>query len=145
MNTIVLNTLTGAVSEYSGFGFQCITPTLAGSATGLFTLGGGLDVALPIVSRVTTGKKQWASSLKKIVQLVFFALKGSGTSALTVAGENASYDYPFPVLPTGQSRGKPGAGIRENSLAFGYSNTDGAAFQLDKIEVLVAPSKTRRT
>jgi hypothetical protein len=35
-------------------------------------------------------------------------------------------------------------GIRENYLAFGYSNTDGADFQLDKIEVLVEPSKARR-
>ena len=40
-NTVAMNTLTGAVSEYTGFGFQSITPTHAGSTTGLFTLGGG--------------------------------------------------------------------------------------------------------
>ena len=61
-----------------------------------------------------------------------------------VVGEGASYSYPFPVLPAGQSRSVPGKGLRENYLAFGYSNSDGADFQLDRIEVLVAQSKNRR-
>jgi hypothetical protein len=145
VNTIAINTLTGAVSEYTGFGFQSITPTHAGSATGLFELGGNTDASLLIVSTVTTGKQLWGASLKKIARLVHFSMKGSGTSSLVVTGENASYSYPFPVLQTGQSRAKPGLGIRENYLAFGYSNTDGAAFQLDRMEVLVAASNTRRT
>jgi hypothetical protein len=144
MNTIAMNTLTGSVSEYTGFGFQSITPTHAGSAAGLFTLGGDTDAGQPIVAQVTTGKQLWGGTLKKTAQMVYFALKGSGTSTMTVTGERASHSYPFPVRPDGQSRSKPGLGIRENYLAFGYSNTDGAAFQLDRIEVLVAESKTRR-
>ena len=143
-NAIVLNTLTGAVSEYTGFGFQSITPTHAGSATGLFALGGDTDAGLPIVAQVTTGKQLWGGSLKKVAQLVYFSLKGSGISTMTITGQSASYSYPFPVLPAGQSRSKPGKGIRENYLAFGYSNTDGADFQLDRMEVLVAESKNRR-
>ena len=144
MNTITFNTMTGAVSEYTGFGFQSITPTHAGSATGLFALGGDTDAGLPIVANVTTGKQLRGGSLKKTAQMVYFSLKGSGTSTMTVVGERQSHSYPFPVRPDGQSRSKPGMGIRENYLAFGYSNTDGAAFQLDRIEVLVAESKTRR-
>ena len=144
MNTIVLNTLTGAVSEYSGFGFQSITPTHAGSASGLFALGGDTDAGQPIVATVTTGKLLWNGSLKKTAQVVYFSIKGSGTSTMTLTGENDSHSYPFPVRPDGQSRSKPGLGIRENYLAFGYSNTDGADFQLDRIEVLVAESKNRR-
>lgn len=144
MNTIAFNTLTGAVTEYTGFGFQSITPTHAGSAAGLFTLGGDTDAGQPIVAQVTTGKQLWGGSLKKTAQMVYFSLKGEGTSTLTVAGESAAYSYSFPVRATGESRCKPGQGIRENYLAFGYSNTDGAPFQLDRIEVLVAESKTRR-
>jgi hypothetical protein len=144
MNAIAFNTMTGAVSEYTGFGFQSITPTHAGSATGLFTLGGDTDAGLPIVATVTTGKQLWGGTLKKVAQMVYFSLKGSGTSTMAVVGENASHSYPFPVRDTGQSRSKPGLGIRENYLAFGYSNTDGADFQLDRIEVLVAESKNRR-
>ena len=145
MTAIVLNTLTGAVSEYTGMGFQSLTPTLAGSATGLFVLGGNTDAGLPIVSAVTTGKQLWGESLKKVARLVHFSIKGSGISSLTVLGANVSYTYPFPVLPAGHSRAKPGGGIRENYLAFRYSNADGADFQLDRIEVLVAQSKNRRT
>ena len=144
MNTIAFNTLTGAVSEYTGFGFQSVTPTHAGSATGLFVLGGDTDAGQPIVAHVATGKQLWGGSLKKTAQMVYFSIKGSGTSTMTLAGENDTHSYPFPVRPAGQSRAVPGKGIRENYLAFGYSNTDGAAFQLDRIEVLVAESKNRR-
>lgn len=143
MTTILMNTMNGAVSEYD-LAFQSITPTHAGDAAGLFALGGDTDAGLPIVAAVATGKQLWSGALKKTAQAVYFSLKGSGTSALTVAGEGASYSYPFAVLPTGQSRSVPGKGIRENYLAFGYSNSDGADFQLDRIEVLVTESKTRR-
>ena len=144
-NAIVMNTQTGAVSEHSGFGFQSITPTHAGSATGLFLLGGDTDAGQPIVSVITTGKQQWGSSLKKVAQVVLFAIKGVGTSTMTVTGESASYSYTFPIRSNGQSRSVPGKGIRENYLAYGYSNTDGADFQLDRIEVLVAESTQRRS
>lgn len=146
MNTIVLNTLTGAVSEYTGWGFQSVTPTQAGDALGLYTLGGDTDNGvLPIVAQVTTGKKQWGSSLRKMLGLVYFALKGSGTSTLTVVGDAATYSYPITIRPNAESRSQPGKGLREDYLAFGYSNADGADFQLDRIEVEVAASKTRRT
>lgn len=145
MNTIVMNTLTGAVSEYTGFGFHAIIPTHAGSATGLFTLGGSTDAGVPIVSVATTPKTLLSASLKKFIDMVFLSMKGSGTSTMTVVGESASNSYTFPVRAAGESRSKPGKGIRENYLAFKYSNTDGADFQLDRIEVLLAQSTSRRT
>lgn len=141
MNTIVVNTLTGAVSEYDGFDFQSITPTHAGSVNGLYELG----VDAPVVATVTTGKTLLGTSLKKFIELIYLALKGSGTSTATVVGEAGSYSYEFPVRANGESRAKPGRGIRENYLAFGYSNTDGADFQLDRIEVDITQSTTRRT
>jgi len=143
-NAIIMNTLTGAVSEYDGFGFHSITPTHAGSALGLYALGGDSDMGLPIVAVVTTGKTLVGGAQKKAIDSVHFGLKGSGTSTLTVTGESASYSYPFPVLPAGVSRAKPGRGIRENYLAFSYSNTDGADFQLDLIEIPVEASKNRK-
>ena len=142
---IILNTLTGAVSEYDNFAFHGITPTHAGSALGLYAMGGDLDIDQPIVATVTTGKQLFGASVKKFLDLVYFSLKGSGTGSLSVVGESATHAYPFPVRPAGVSRAKPGRGIRENYLAFGYSNTDGANFTLDRIEVPVSPAKTRRT
>lgn len=145
MNTIAFNTLTGAVSEYSGFEFQSITPTHAGSASGLYALGGNTDVSEPIVSTITTGKTLWASTLKKRIDMVYFAMQGSGKGALTVSGETSSKVYTFPVRSEGESRSKPGQGIRENYLAFGFSNPDGDDFRLDRIEVAVGKSTSRRT
>jgi hypothetical protein len=71
-------------------------------------------------------------------------MRGSGISALLVQGAVAAYAYTFPVRASGESRAKPGRGIRENYLAFGYTNTDGADFRLDRIEVSVIPAETRR-
>lgn len=144
MTAIICNTLTGAVSEYSNFDFHTITPTHAGAATGLFELGGDTDLGFPIVASIVTGKKLWSGSLKKSMELMYFSIKGSGTSTARVVGGATSSTYTFPVRPGGQSRCKLGRGIRENYLAFGYSNTDGAPFQLDRIEVMVSESKTRR-
>jgi hypothetical protein len=144
MSAIVVNTLTGAVSEYTSFDFHAITSTHAGTATGLYALGGDLDIAAPIVASAVTGKTLMGGSLKKLLDTIFFSIKGSGASTATVYGEANSYSYEFNVLTAGQSKAKPGRGIRENYLAFGYSNTDGAAFQLDRIEALVAQSSTRR-
>ena len=145
MNAILLNTLTGAVSEYSNFDFQSVTPNHAGSDTGLFALGGNLDVAAPIASTVSTGKTLWGSTLKKYLQVVFLALKGSGSGNLSIQGATASYTYPVTVRASGESRAVPGRGIRENYLAFTYGNVAGADFQLDRIEVVVAESGNRRT
>lgn len=141
---IVMNTLTGAVTEYENFEFQSITPTHAGGVSGLFLLGGNLDIDQPIVATATTGKTLWGGSLKKFVDMVYLSLKGAGTSAMTVIGENTGYTYPFPVRNTGESRVKPGRGIRENYLAFSYSNTDGQAFELDRIEISASTAISRR-
>lgn len=144
MTAIVMNTMTGAVSEYAGFDFHAITPTHAGSVLGLYLLGGDEDIDLPIVSNVETGKTLLGESAKKFIEMVYFSMKGAGTSTMTVTGEDVSYSYEFPVRDKGESRSQPGRGFRENYVAIGYSNTDGEDFQLDRIEVLVQQSKNRK-
>ena len=139
---IIINTLTSAVSEYS-LAPQSITPTHMGDALGLYELGGDLDGSQPIVAEVVTGDTQWDASLKKHVEMVYFAMTGE-SGELIVKGKNEEYRYGFPVRSTGQSRAKPGKGIRENYLAFGFSNPTGEFFKIDRIEVLVAQSNTRR-
>jgi hypothetical protein len=131
------------VTEYTGFGFHGITPTHAGSALGLYLLGGDTDDDALIRSRVQTGKLAWGTSLKKLLDKVFFGLLGEGGYTLFVTGE-AEYEYEFAGTASGECRAKPGRGIRDNYLSFGMSNADGQAFQLDSIEVLTATSSTRR-
>lgn len=143
MTTIVMNTLTGAVSEYD-WNFQSITPTHAGDATGLYELGGDTDAGNPIVARVTTGTTQFGDSRKKRPEMVYFALEGAGVGELTVVGKTSEYAYSFSVQSSGESRCPPGRGIRENALAFGFSNPDGDDFRLDKIEALITQTTNRR-
>jgi hypothetical protein len=144
MNTIVVNTLTRSVSEYD-WAFQSITPTHAGDAAGLYLLGGDKDGASDINAAITTGKTLWGSSLVKAVRMAYLSIIGAGTGLFRVAGNSGSWSYTFPIIPKNVSRSKPGQGIRENYLSFGFSNVAGANFQLDRIEVDIAESKTRRT
>ena len=144
MNAIVMNTLTGAVTEYENFEFQSITPTHAGAVTGLFLLGGDLDIDQPIVGSIQTGKTLIDESRKKYVEAVHFAMTGTGSGALVVAGQESTYSYSFQIRPAGVSRAKSGRGIRENYLSFGLEKSDGGDFQLDRIEVQIAASINRK-
>lgn len=148
MNAIVMNTLNGAVTEYSGFDFHAITDAYAGSAVGLFAFGGDLDVTAPIIANVVTGRTLLDESGKKYPEMIYFSGTGSSYSTASVYTETTSYSYQFKMRAAGESRAKPGRGIRENYLAFGYSNTgdagDGAAFTIDRIEVLLNTSPKRK-
>ncbi|MDD0837916.1 hypothetical protein PSQ40_04960 [Curvibacter sp. HBC61] len=144
MNTIVMNTLTGAVSEYTNFQFDSITPKRAGSAGGLHTLGGDLDISTPIVSQVITGRQEWGASLKKLLSVIYLSIRCTGPCAAIVQGKSGSWTYPAESYSTGVTRAKPGLGIRENYLAFGFQNTNGDTFVLDRIEVPTSQSNTRR-
>ena len=144
MNTIVCNTLNGAVTEYTRHTFQSITPTHAGDATGLFALGGDTDAGLPIVANIKLPPTLRESTLKKYLGMVYLSMSGAGFANLTVFGKTQDWTYPFPLRDSGQTRCKPGGGIRENYLGFGLTTPQGQAFTLDRVEVLLLESKTRR-
>lgn len=144
MNTIVCNTLTGAVSEYTRHAFQSITPTHGGSASGLYAFGGDTDAGLPIVTSLRLPPTLRESTLKKHLGMVYLSMQGSGTAMFTVRGAQEQWSYGFPLRASGQTRCAVGRGIRENYLGFGLSTPSGQQFTLDRIEVLTLESKTRR-
>lgn len=145
MNTIVCNTLTGAVSEYTRHAFQSITPTHGGSAAGLYAFGGDTDAGLPIVSAIRLPATLRDSTLKQAIQMVYLSMRGCGSARFTVHGaKQGGWHYPFALRSSGQTRCPVGRGIRENYLGFGLSNPAGQAFTLDRVEVLTSESKTRR-
>ena len=144
MNTIALNTLTGAVSEYTRHNFQSLTPTHAGSATGLFAFGGDLDVDQPIVADIGLPATLRDSTLKQAISMVYLSMHGEGSAVFTVQGAQQDWDYTFALRASDQTRCPVGRGIRENYLGFGLSTPGGQAFTLDRVEVLTAQSKTRR-
>lgn len=141
---IIMNTLTGAVSEYDNFAFDSMTEAKAASATGLYALGGDTDAGVPITGEVVTGKLLWGDQHKKHLDMAWLSMKGEGNAQFIVQGEKkeSEWRYPFPIRSTGQSRAIPGKGIRENYLAFGVSHDE--PFSLDRIEISELKSKTRR-
>lgn len=144
MTAIVCNTLTGAVSEHTRHAFQSVTPTHAGSASGLYAFGGDTDDGLPIVADIRLPPTLRGSTLKKHLAMVYLSMTGTGNAQLTVFGKTQDWTYQFPLRDSGQTRCKPGGGIRENYLGFGLSNPQGQAFTLDRVEVLLLESKNRR-
>ena len=144
MNTIVCNTLTGAVSEYDWPAFHAVTPTHAGSATGLFEFGGDLDAELPIVADVHLPRTLRNNTLKKYPTLVWLSMKGQGSARLTVFGETLHWSYMFPLRASGQTRCPVGRGIRENYIGLGLCTPGGQAFSLDRVEVQHVESRSRR-
>lgn len=141
---IILNTLNHAVSEYSDQGFQSITPTHAGAATGLFALGGDMDGDQPIVANIKLPGTLGKNTLKKHIRAFYVSMQGAGAMQVEIFGNAQSWRYQMPVRSSGQSRCIVGKGIRENYLGFGLSNPAGQEFKIDRIEVLEAASTTRR-
>lgn len=139
MKTIVMNTATAAVTEYDWI-FQSITPTFAGSAAGLFSLGGDTDNTAPISGEIRSGRP--GSDTMQSLGDVFVATQGDGV--LLVDGRGGSWEYPGLARASGVIRFKPGRGIRERHLGLGFRNVAGAAFRLDSIDAEVFVSKSRR-
>ena len=144
MNTIICNTRNGAVSEYTGFGFQSVTPTHAGSANGLFKFGGDADIDQLIVTNIRLPRTLRENTLKTHIDMVYVSILGAGSAKLHVHTPDKDWSYDFALRASGQTRCEVGKGIRENYLGFGLSNPQGQHFKLDRIEVLEAASTTRR-
>lgn len=144
MDAIVCNTLNGAVTQYTRHAFQSITPTHAGDAAGLYALGGDTDAGLPIVARLHLPSTLRESTLKKLMDMAYLSMHGAGTAEFTVFGKAEDWTYSFPLRDSGQTRCVVGRGIRENYVGFGLATPEGQAFTLDRVEVIVRESKTRR-
>jgi len=144
MNTIVCNTLSGAVTEYAGFSFHAITPTHAGDASGLYALGGETDPAAPIVADVHLPPGLRGTSLKKHIDSVYLSMHGEGAAQFTVYGRAGQWSYTFPLRASGQTRCVVGRGIRENYLGFSVRTPDGQQFTIDRIELALVRSQSRR-
>jgi hypothetical protein len=144
MNTIVCNTLIGAVTEYTRHEFQSITATHGGSAAGLYEFGGDTDEGLPIVADLRLPTTLRENTLKRFMDMVYLSMRGEGSAEFTVFGVPDNWTYTFPLRTSGQTRCTPGKGIRQNYLGFGLRTPEGQAFTLDRVEVLTRDSSTRR-
>lgn len=141
MTAIVMNTLLAAVTEYD-WAFTSIAAGHATSNAQLVTLGGNDDAGSPIAAELRGGTP--GGSNVQMVGTVFLALQGTGDGTLIVQGRDTEWEYPCDARTRGVSTAKPGRGIRESYLGFGYRNANGHAFTLDRIDAEVIASKNRR-
>ncbi len=144
MNTIVCNTLSGAVTEYTRHEFDSVTATHCAGVDGLFAFGGDNDAGLPITTELRLPATLHENTLKQQIAMVYLSMRGQGEARFTVFGPGQSWSYPFPLRDSDQTRCPVGKGIRENYLGFGLSTPHGQAFTLDRVEVMSVKSKTRR-
>ena len=131
MNAIVLNTKTLSVTEYDWL-FRSITANYAGDTLGLYRLGGDLDGVQPIASEIRTGLCAWGDSHKKRIPSAYLSMSGVGAGVFSVQTRETQFDFPFEMRSV--ARVLLGKGIISNYLSFGFKNTAGADFSLDKIE-----------
>lgn len=144
MNTIVCNTLSGAVTEYTRHDFDSVTATHCAGVDGLFAFGGDDDAGLSITTELRLPATLRENTLKQQIAMVYLSMRGQGEARFTVFGAGQNWSYPFPLRASEQTRCPVGKGIRENYLGFGLSTPDGQAFTLDRVEVMSVKSKTRR-
>lgn len=140
MTTIVMNTETLAVTEYD-WAFQSITGQHAGSALGLYELGGDDDAGTAIDASVLSGPVGGQQTIG--VAGIYFTVDSDGQGVAVVVTSSDTWLYPIGMRAKGVSRAMAGAGIQENWLSFGYRNVAGADFLLQRIdaETFVAPTR----
>lgn len=152
MTAIVMNTRTGAVTEYgASFAFSGITPTHAANASGLYTLGGNTDAGTAITAPFR-GPYIGADSVV-VAGDVYVGIRGDegaaqGQVRVLAGGKSVTrgteWQYPLYAQSSGVSRAKVGRGIRENALSFGYTNEGGAFYTIRSLQVELSSSKTRK-
>jgi hypothetical protein len=142
MTTIVMNTLTSAVTEYD-WDFQSLTPTHAGNDDGLAELGGERDAGEPIAATYMLGDTTHGTRAKKRPLYVYFGIRGGTTGLLRVASLTEEWAYDFQILAKGVSRAQPGRGIRETHLGIGFRNVGGADFEIDQMDPEFTSDKAR--
>lgn len=143
MKTVVINTLSGAVTEYE-WAIKGVSKVHGFTASAAVVLGGDTDAGEPISASFATGMKAWGTALRKFVAYVYFWMLGAGQCTARVITPSGTYTYPVDVRADGASRAVTGRGIRENYLAFGFANAGGADFRIDAMEPMITQSANRR-
>ncbi|MBB1651697.1 hypothetical protein [Delftia sp. UME58] len=143
MKSIVVNTLSGAVTEYRR-PLHSITAGHGGNREGVFVLQGDTDHDQPIVGELHTPVINHASTLQKNLGAIYGSGENLAGGLAEVHTRGRVWAYPLRWGDRGMVRADPGRGIREVYLGFGLRLPAGQAFTLDRLEVVVNNSKSRR-
>lgn len=140
----VMNTRTGALTEYTNFSFNSFAlfngETLAAGSGGIYALSGANDAGADIEARVRLASMDLDLAELKRIEEALLSYRSDGRMVLRVVVEDG-LTYEYVVEPTGrtgiyQARVKPGKGLKLNYITLELANFEGAAFDFDALRIL---------
>ncbi len=140
-----INLATGAVTHYVDFPFDQVlrfgTRHFGVRPDGIYELTGDTDNGSPIAATVKTFQTDFeATNYKRVPYVYLFGRFGGGVAVGAQANEGTEHSFPAPAIHgTGVQavRAKIAQGLKGNTWSFTISNTDGASFDIERVEALI--------
>lgn len=139
----VLNTQNSAVTNYAGWSFNSFAMIngvpVGASSTGLCTLGGATDNALPINAAVTFAKSDMGDSRLKRVQNAYIGVRTGGELYFitnTDDGIQRVYSLVSNAPGVHTERVQMARGVKSRYWQFSLQNVSGADFRIDELELI---------
>lgn len=136
--TWVMNTRSGAVTEYADFSFNSFARVgnryLAASDTGLYELLGDTDDGDDIIARIKSGFLQFGGTHLSRLKAAYVAMRGEGEIVLKIeTADGLVYHYETSMRNMRSTKVHMGKGQRSRYFAFELITT-GQDFDLDTLE-----------
>jgi hypothetical protein len=136
--TWVMNTRTGAVTEYQNYAFNSFGQLgdvyLGASSTGLYKLIGDDDDGTDIIADIKSGFAQWSGTKLTMIRDVYLGLRGAGDYVLKIiTADGSTYIYAVNAKDASTTKVTVGKGLRARYWAFELIST-GQDFDIDTIE-----------
>lgn len=151
MTTYAINLKTGVTTSYAGFDFNSMTLAHDGNYygmrdDGLYLLAGDTDDGAPIEAMAGLGQSDLGSDMKKRLRVAYLGVESDSPMLLALGVEGERYELPARGASdqNRQQRIDVCRGARANLFTLDLYNTAGSGFKLSSLEVVPAPSSTRR-
>lgn len=144
-----INLTTGVVTHYTNYPFDNIlrfgNKFYGVASTGLFEIGGALDVTTTIDAHIKTFATKLGSGQMKRVPYIYSSGRSDGGALVGITpdeGETYEYESDWGEIPGSTNhRTQIGKGVRGVYYSFDISNIDGSSLELDSITAEPAVSQ----
>lgn len=147
LTTWAVNTETGAVTEYTNYGFNSFAQMghkfLGASSDGLYELNGDDDAGDDIISVIKSGLAQFGGSRFTMFKAAYMGVRGGGEYVLRLeTGDGRFYDYNVIAQDMQTTKVRLGKGLRARYFSFELTST-GQDFDLDSVEFVPLVAQRR--
>lgn len=144
MTTFSVNAETGASTQYTGYSFDSFCRGHDGKyygikADGIYLLEGQAD------SEVDFGDLNFGTTAEKRLLTSYTSGESDDLLNLHVTDERDTYEYPARQINEGNNtvRFDVGKGLKANYFGIKITNTDGADFAIDAVEIAAVATSRR--